>query len=110
MQYLASTFSPMMLAEGSGESDASANVLPCPLSEVVRNAPHLKSIVSHEVTASILSALLQSPVKFNRENVQLLADDLLWVVVPKFRASEAREFTHQEVKNAGFRCFYIRVW
>ena len=65
------------------------------------------SAVGHETTALVLTALMQFEVKFNRANVALKKGDVLLVVTPNFRASEAREFTFDEVNKAGFRCFKV---
>jgi len=69
----------------------------------------MTSIVSHEVTAAILSALLREPVEFRRVNVTLKPGDWMYCIIPKFRASEAREFSRQEVEAAGFRVFLVEI-
>lgn len=99
MEYLATTFSPAMLSPGT-----SANVVECDLADIPAG---LYSIVGHEVTAAVLTALLGEPVTFRRASVALAAGDGLFVVVPNFRAAEAREFTRGEVEAAGFRCFVV---
>ena len=68
-----------------------------------------RSAVGHEVTAAVLSALLGCHVPFARVNVALDEGDTLWCVIPSFRATEAREFTRQEVEAAGYRCFEVLV-
>jgi acyl carrier protein phosphodiesterase len=103
MKYLASTFSPMMLAEF-----AHASIIPINFDDVPPAAT-LTSVVSHEVTAKVLSALLEEPVAFNRVNVVLEDGDWLYCVIPAFRTSEAREFSYEEVANAGVRCFLVEV-
>ena len=106
MKFLATTFSPMMLP---ADSTLRATVQNATLAEVREALPELTSVVGHEVTAMVLSALLGSPVAFNRQNVNLHPGDVIWVVTPGFRANEAREFTREEVEAAGFRCFLVVV-
>ena len=101
MKYIANTFSPMMLGRYEW-----AEVTPIDLDEIPVG---LTSVVSHEVTARILSALLGEEVQFNRINLSLELGDTLYCVIPNFRAQEAREFTHEEVSEAGYRCFQVRV-
>jgi len=101
MKYLASTFSPMMLDTGTW-----AEIVEIALADVPEG---LTSIVSHEVTAKVLSILLGEDVKFNRVNVTLTHGDCLYCVIPKFRCGESREFTREEVEAAGYRCFLVVV-
>ena len=101
MVYLANTFSPAMVAE-----HCQAVVDSCPLEDV---PPDTMSIVSHEVTAKILSTLLGRRVDCNRINVVLQSGDELYCVIPNFRASESREFTRKEIEDSGFRCWYVRI-
>lgn len=103
MLYLGNTFSPMML-----EADGNAIMGEYSLDAVKKflEKPHT-SVVSHEVTAPILSALLGIPVAFNRVNLTLNKGDCLICVIPAFRCNEAREFTHEEVASAGVRCFVV---
>jgi hypothetical protein len=67
------------------------------------------SAVSHEVTASILSALLGFPVPFNRVNLLLGRGDVVYCLIPSFRAEVAREFTRKEIEDAGIRIFRIAI-
>jgi hypothetical protein len=101
MQYLANTFSPMMLGEY-----VAARVAECGLDDIPDEA---ESVIGHEVTAAIVGALLCRPVPFRRVNVALQIGDTLYAVIPAFRAGEAREFSHNEVANAGFRCFIVQT-
>lgn len=104
MRYLSSTFSPAMLGRG-----AEARVIEIDTIKDVPPVGRVRSIVSHEITAKILSALLGEPVEFNRVNVTLEPGDWMYCIIPKFRASEAREFSRQEVEAAGFRVFLVEV-
>jgi hypothetical protein len=72
-------------------------------------APVATSMVAHEATAKILSVLLETPIEFRREKITLDVGDIVYVIIPAFRAEVAREFTREEVEAAGFRCFYVRV-
>jgi hypothetical protein len=103
--YIANTFSPMMVTKGA------AIVKEVSLVDIKDyiSKNDVESIVSHEVTASILSALLGQKIVFNRVNVALEYDDILLCVIPAFRATEAREFSFEEVSNAGFRCFTVKI-
>jgi len=101
MIYLANTFSPAMVADNCQSITDS-----CPVEDI---PPDAISIVSHEVTAKILSSLLGRRVDFNKSNVVLQSGDELYCVIPNFRASEDREFNKKEIEDAGFRCWYVRV-
>lgn len=103
MHYCTSTFSPAMLGTGTEAKviEIGINDIP-PVSEMT-------SAVSHEITAGILSALLGEPVLFRRTNLVLEKGDHVYCIIPRFRATEAREFTREEVESAGFRCFLINI-
>lgn len=101
-KYFGNTFSPMMLGE-----NVWANVTPIYLEEI--NMKEVTSVVSHEVTAKVLSALTGEDVTFNRVSLTLVEGDTLFCVIPKFRATEAREFSYKEVKESGYRCFKVTV-
>jgi hypothetical protein len=68
------------------------------------------SIVSHQVTASMLSAVVGRTVAFNRVNVVLRGGDSVIVFCVNFRADVAREFTAEEVASAGIRCFRVECY
>ena len=101
--FLGNTFSPMMLAPG-----VKAKVEEYPIEDIP--VSDCTSVVGHEVTAKILSALLRTEIPYNRVSVKLAVGDILFAVIPNFRASEAREFTYEEVKSAGFRSFKIETY
>lgn len=101
MRYLGNTFSPMMM----GEKLFVVEVCEINLDDI---PPNLTSVVSHEVTAKVLSVLLDESVVFNRVNLALKQDDVLYCVIPNFRATKAREFTKKEVEKAGYRCFMVQ--
>lgn len=103
MKYLTSTFSPKMIKEGRFEGD------PISLQKAMSLAVNAKSFVGHEVTAKILSALLKQSVAFNRADVAAVPGDVIISITPDFRASEAREFSHDEVLQAGFVAFQIFI-
>lgn len=106
MIYLTNTFSPAMVA---GENTfVGKKVSLNSLRETLQNET-VTSAVSHEVTAKILSALLEKPVKFARVNLALQPGDRVLCVIPNFRAQEAREFTFEEVSEAGFSAFEISI-
>jgi len=102
MKYLTNTFSPMMLG-----GNTVAGVRPLELSEASVMASDAVSAISHEVTASVVSALTGYPVKFNRVSLSLEGGDELIVIAPNFRAEVAREFSREEVESAGFRAFHV---
>lgn len=108
MGYLTVTFSPAMLKSGR-----SAEVEEIALDEaqeiLTESTKPWESAVGHEVTAQVLTALLELPVPFARVNLSLDAGDEVICVIPSFRAAEAREFTREEVAAAGFRCFLVTV-
>lgn len=104
-KFLATTFSPAMLKPGRAalveeSSLEDARELLC---------DSWTSAVGHDVTAGILTALLGFRVPFARVNLALDHGDQLVCVIPNFRASEAREFSSDEVEAAGFRCFLVTV-
>lgn len=102
VRYLTNTFSPMMLS-----ADVKAEV--SSLASLGEIPTDLKSAVSHEVTAKTLSALLGREVPFNRVGLSLKAGDEVFCLIPAFRATEAREFSREEVEAAGFRAFHVVV-
>lgn len=104
MKYLTSTFSPMMIKQGQFEGEKIS------LEKAITLAVNAKSCVGHEVTAKVLSALLKQSVAFNRENVAAVPGDSIIAIIPNFRADQAREFSHDEVKAAGFQAWLIFVW
>ena len=106
MNYLTTTFSPAMLGKG-----INASVREISLVEAKKElgSTNWISAVGHEITAEILTVLLGCEVEFNRVNLSLAAGDEIICVIPSFRASEAREFTRDEVEAAGYRCFYIKT-
>jgi len=99
--FLATTFSPMMLGEG-----LQAFVTPADLGDIPFEA---ESIVGHEATATVISLLLGWQVQFNRRNITLNQGDVLFCLIPSFRAETTREFSREEIVAAGFRCFKIKV-
>jgi hypothetical protein len=103
--YLTTTFSPMMLSER-----VSGYVREITLAQArdILQDPFV-SAVGHEVTAEVLSVLLDRQVEYNRVNLVLKSGDQVVCVIPKFRAEQAREFTKEEVKLAGVRCFQVLV-
>ena len=103
MKYLANTFSPLMIQDGKFLG------MPISLAQAKALAKDAKSVVGHEVTATVLSALLGVSVAFNRENLAVVPGDQIVCVIPKFRANEAREFTFEEVSAAGFQAFLVEV-
>lgn len=103
MKYLSSAFSPMMISNGQFTGT------PISLAQAEALAADAKSVVGHEVTAPILTALLRTQVAFNRENVALVPGDKVICVIPKFRADKAREFSHEEVVAAGFSAFWVEI-
>lgn len=104
MRYLTNTFSPLMLS-----SEAKfAEVTEIELCDVPAVAD-MTSAISHEVTAAVLSAILEEPVPFARVNISLKPGDSVYCLCPSFRAEVAREFTREEVESAPLRVFLVRV-
>ena len=104
-KYLGNTFSPMMLGKG-----VKAEVVEVGLSEFPTYFSPSQSVISHEVTAAVISVILGQPVPFNRVNLTLEAGDRLYCIVPNFRATEAREFSREEVESAGYRAFLVKCY
>lgn len=105
MKFLTNTFSPAMLQAGASFQGYEIPTL----EEVKKHLPGIVSAVSHEVTASILSSLLNTAIPFNRVNLSLKPGDTVVCIIPTFRAQEAREFTFEEVFQAGYRTFIINI-
>jgi len=104
-RYLTNTFSPMMIGEG-----LTARVRSCGLEEIRRNMDCTTSAISHETTAAVLSALLGKKIEFNRVNLKLGLYEIIYCIIPKFRADVAREFSKEEVEAAGFDCFMVQIF
>jgi hypothetical protein len=105
--FISSTFSPMMLG-----NNVRAIVREFQLEDVVTvldEFPEFVSAVGHESTAKIISILVDRTINFNRINVVLSDCDMVLCVIPNFRDTQSREFTKEEIVNAGFRCFIIHV-
>lgn len=120
---LLNTFSPRMLAEGcecrvkqvTFEEIEKSIVRPWYWDKNMNDTGFEKyiggeSAIGHEVTAHVLSIAFNAMVPFQRKNVVLKHRSIAYIVIPNFRANEAREFTREEVVNAGFRCFRVNVW
>lgn len=104
-RWLTNTFSPLMVREGSfqGEKISLERAI-----SLIKDRGY-QSAVGHEVTAQILTALIEMPVRFNRVNLSLNPMDEVIAIVPNFRADVAREFTREEVGAAGYSCFHIQI-
>ena len=108
--YLTNTFSPAMLC--GLKTEAAVGEVSLELAQsmlTTEGVDNFISALSHENTAEVLASLLEMPVEFNRVNIQLVPGDIVVCIIPKFRPTETREFTRQEVMNAGFRCFWVLV-
>ena len=105
--FIGNTFSPMMLGEGTAAVVQEITIQRA--REMVLDTPEGKrvSAISHELTAPVVSALLGVECRANRINVCLGSSDTLVAIIPVFRATEAREFTREEVAAAGARCFLV---
>lgn len=103
---VSTTFSPMMM--GKGQAHIRELKLGHAVAELKRHG--YKSVVGHEITAGIISTLTGLPIEFNRESIQLGRWDVLFCIIPNFRANVAREFTKEEISGAGYRCFRVRMY
>lgn len=103
MIYLSSTFTPAMLKAG-----VEAIVRECSLDDIKTESGAV-SIVSHENTAQVFTALLGRKITFNRVNVSLENGDDIFCIIPQFRTTEAREFSKEEIEKAKIRCFWVRI-
>ena len=107
MLYLLNTFSPMMMAEGTGIKTLVKEIS---IYEAMENLEKgFTSGISHEITAKIISVLLMENISFDRKNIVLNRNDKAICIVPNFRADVAREFTWLEVTGAGYRCFKVDI-
>lgn len=105
MMYLTNTFSPMMVSKSLVFKGIEISL------DEARTGldTGFTSAISHEITSKILSALLDMDVVFNRVNLNLSKGDIVICIIPNFRSDIAREFSFDEIFNAGFRCFYITI-
>jgi hypothetical protein len=104
-KYIGNAFSPMMLSQDNKLFAAIVEIHS--LDQIPKDCI---SIVSHEVTAKVLSALLQKEIPFNRVNLELKVGNELFCIIPNFRANEAREFSYDEVNSYGYRIFHIKIY
>jgi len=112
MKFIAVTFSPAMLNPAGISLKAEVSELKGDLSAIVAGftSGGFTSAIGHEVTSKILEAATGLKGLFNRANLALNRGDELLVIVPNFRANEAREFTRTEVLAAGWRVFHVEVF
>jgi len=103
-QWLTTTFSPMMLSQGTNAWISELQEIPSRERLML-----FTSAVGHENTAKILSLKLGVAVNVNRINLTLKPGDLVLAAIPQFRAEQAREFSEEEIEQAEFRYFLIRV-
>ena len=103
--YLANTFSPIMIVSGT------AKIRPCSEKEARSKIRFRswRSVISHEVTAEMLSDQFEQKILFNREYLSLECGDNVLVCAPQFRADSAREFTRKEIETAPWRFFWVMV-
>jgi hypothetical protein len=111
MKYLTTTFSPAMLNPAGNNLKANVYELREDITKTVERFTYFDftSAIGHEVTSRIIEALTGLSGLFNRANLSLNRGDELLVIIPNFRANEAREFTHKEVLDAGWRVFGIEI-
>jgi len=110
-RYLTNTFSPMMIGDDfQAGRKLTARVRACSLDEIRENLEFTTSAISHDTTAAILSALLGKKIEFNRVNLKLGLYEIIYCIIPKFRADVAREFSREEVEAAGFDCFMVQIF
>ena len=102
-RYITNTFSPSMVARGAFHG------VQITLDQARQYADGAESAISHEISAPIVSALLQTVIPFNRVNLRLEPGDTVIAVIPKFRATTAREFSFEEVSKAGWDASYITI-
>jgi len=107
--YISTTFSPSMLAKGVGASveELDFGTFRLQVQKLVR-AGELIPAVGHENTAQLLRKKLGVDLElYARVNLELGDGDILYCAIPQFRATEAREFTAEEISSAEFRYFAI---
>jgi hypothetical protein len=107
MLYVGNTFSPMMLAKGDITRASVCEITLTRAKALLVRNEYFVPCISHENTAPVVSALLGVNIIFSRVNISLENGDTLLCIIPAFRATEAREFTVEEVEAAGYRCFLV---
>jgi hypothetical protein len=104
--YLANAFSLGMLEGG----ETTLKVREISVDEATK---HLllgfKSVVGHEVTAKVLSTLLNVKVDFNREAIKLRAGDMVIVFQLLTRLPEGKTLTEEEMQKLEFKFYLVGV-
>ncbi|MEM0106511.1 MAG: DUF1874 domain-containing protein [Zestosphaera sp.] len=67
------------------------------------------SIVGHESTANLMSALLSLPVSVNRTNIKLKRGDRVIVFQIMTRLPEGKVLSEEELKNVPTAWYYVEV-
>lgn len=107
MLYVGNAFSLAML-----EWDAKVEVRWIGLEDakkLVAIAENIKSIIGHESTAQVASALLGVELKTNKEAIKLTENDVLLVFQLMQRLPEGKILSTEEVKNLQFRWAVVVV-
>ena len=118
--YITSTISPMMLAGPKLEmivqefEPEDMLIRMSGINTVCKSrCVDVVGAVGHQNTASVIRPLVERYLPevsgielFDRVSIKLGLFDEILAIIPNFRANEAREFTFNEVENAGFRVFY----
>ena len=115
MIYLTTTISPMMIKPSCVGHGVIASI---EINEYTYNSfirvlkevtNEMTSAVGHENTAIVLNKLLPVEVKFNRINLELEVDDVVFAIVPQARADKAMEFSDEIIASSNFRYFIATV-
>jgi hypothetical protein len=77
--------------------------------ERIREAQELVSVIGHQGTADLVSAITGVTVEANRVNYSFLCDDVLLVVVLKGRIGEGVVMSQSEAEKIGVDFWEVRV-
>lgn len=105
MQYVTTSFSPMMLK--TGLSFVGQEVTIEKAKKLINE--DTTSAVSHENTAKLLSSLFGLTILFNRVKLVLEPGDIIICIIPNFRTDQSREFTEMEISEEKPRAFKIII-
>ena len=104
MKYLVNAFSPAMLSGSCNLQYKEITRI-----EFAMYATECKVVISHEVTANLLSQIVGFEVKANRVNLKVNPGDILLGFTPGFRCAEAREFTREEIENSPHKFWILEI-
>ena len=109
--YIKDAFSPMMMQQGTMKSIITQVPLEC-IRKIVEDQ-EVTSIIQLKNTASVISALVgktfERGINCDVWNIVLEDKDMVLCVFPNYRVTHGKEFTEDDVRKAGYRCFIAEM-